>query len=62
MELETVVYDTMQSLNTLVSISNEPLDVAFVVKNAIDSILEVYETNQKNRRKIDVIPVADFLN
>jgi len=60
-----VKISVLLTFKRLASISNQPLEIASAVKNAVGSILEVDDTNEKIRRKTDnVVPVADqeFLN
>lgn len=60
-----VKIEVLLTFKRLASISKDPLVIASAVKNAIDTILEVNESNEKIRRKLDnAIPVAnqEFIN
>lgn len=60
-----VKISVLLTFKRLASISSDPLVIVSAVKNAVDSILEVDEANEKIRRKIDnAVPVADqeYLN
>lgn len=60
-----VKISVLLTFKRLASISKDPAVIAAAVKNCTHSILEIDETNEKIRRKLDTsIPVADqkFLN
>lgn len=60
-----VKISVLLTFKRLASLTTDPEVIARAIKSATDSILEVDETNEKIRRKIDfAIPVADqeFLN
>lgn len=60
-----VKISVLLTFKRLASISKDPAVIASAIKDCADSILEVDETNEKIRRKLDnAIPVADqeFLN